>query len=272
MADRSRRRADSARTDMPDGIGELPDGRLLLNVIRPGDAGAAHLRSRHGDLRLVHASRRPRRWICSPRRAKVRIASVSGCARTPTATSRLESFDGEKFTTHYDAGTRWHLVPPRSFLIASNGDVVVLPEQMGVGWLQRDGTYPRDRQSRRLSGRGTVLRHRDRARTLLVRRSRRHHRIQEQHLARRPLRHADRAIADPRPRRHDLGRGRHRPARASRRILGERERRRGPARRRRLRRAAGSQRRASGRPRRSASRASTPTPTWTRRRRCSIRS
>jgi signal transduction histidine kinase len=55
--------------------------------------------------------------------------------------SRLESFDGKKFTTHYDAGSRWHLVPPRSFMVASNGDVFVLPEQMGVGILQRDGTY-----------------------------------------------------------------------------------------------------------------------------------
>ena len=123
-------------TDMPDGIGELPDGRLLLNAIRPGTADAAHVRSRHGVVRLVRASGRPHDGPARHVAREVRIAFASGCARTPNGTSRLESFDGETFTTHYEAGSRWHLVPPRSFLIGSNGDVIVLPEQMGVGILR----------------------------------------------------------------------------------------------------------------------------------------
>jgi signal transduction histidine kinase/CheY-like chemotaxis protein len=128
-------------TDMPDGIAELPDGRLLLNAIRPGTASlltfdpatAAFGWFNHPEGRTMDLLATAREK--NPDRVRIWMRTYAN------GTSRLESFDGQTFTTHYDAGSRWHLVPPRSFLIGSNGDVVVLPEQMGVGVLQRDGTY-----------------------------------------------------------------------------------------------------------------------------------
>jgi signal transduction histidine kinase/ligand-binding sensor domain-containing protein len=129
-------------TDMPDGIGELPDGRLVMNVVRPGSP----------TLLTFDPTSSTFGWFTHPEgRGMDLLATTREDAKRMTlwmrthanGASRIESFDGEEFTTRYDAGARWHLVPPRSFLITSNKQVMVLPEQMGIGVLQRDGSYRR---------------------------------------------------------------------------------------------------------------------------------
>ena len=98
-----------------------------------------------------------------------------------------------------------------------------------------------------LSRRRAILRHRGRARALLVRRSRRPHRaagsaqgfdrrtVTGLHMARPAHRHADHPLAGARQGRHDLGGGGLGAARVAARVVGEHDRRRRAAGRRRLR-------------------------------------
>ena len=84
-------------------------------------------------------------WFVHPQGRRMELlATTGGRLWLHTRDGRrswLESFDGHTFTTHYDAGTRWYGAPPRGLLVASDGDVFVLPEQTGVGWLHADGRY-----------------------------------------------------------------------------------------------------------------------------------
>ncbi len=128
-------------TDMPDGIAELPDGRLLLNAIRPGTAtlltfdpattafgSFTHPEGRTMDL--LATSRE------GPDRSRIWMRSYAN------GNSRLESFDG---AVVQDAlRCRLALAPRAAALVPDRARMatsVVLPEQMGVGILERNGTY-----------------------------------------------------------------------------------------------------------------------------------
>lgn len=121
--------------DMTDGVGELPDGRLVLNAQRFDPFALLTFDPATGTFG----------WFTHPEgRVMDLLARSPGLMWFHTRAdgqSRLETFDGQSFTTRYEAGTRWHVVPPRGLLVTTGGDVFVLQEGTGVGRLQRDGTY-----------------------------------------------------------------------------------------------------------------------------------
>jgi signal transduction histidine kinase/CheY-like chemotaxis protein/ligand-binding sensor domain-containing protein len=124
-------------TDSSDGVAELADGRLAFNApIAPAGPLLAfdpktgqfsafrHPNGRRLDLLAVTDGGR-RLWLLT--RAGGR--------------SSLETSDGVRFTERFDAGPVWNAVTPRGLIVASTGDVFVLPDRQGVGWLMPNGAY-----------------------------------------------------------------------------------------------------------------------------------
>jgi signal transduction histidine kinase/CheY-like chemotaxis protein len=122
-------------TDSTDGIAELADGRIVFNaptpqpgplltfdpVARTFDA-LRHHNARRLDLLAVTEGGQ-RLWMQTRARGR----------------SFLEIYDGRSFREVYDAGAAWNATTPRGLLVASTGDVFILPDRLGIGWLTASG-------------------------------------------------------------------------------------------------------------------------------------
>jgi signal transduction histidine kinase/CheY-like chemotaxis protein len=125
--------------DVADGMAELPDGRLIFNAPAPKPA----------PLLIFDPRTETFEWFRHPNGRRLDLLATSDGSPPMWLHTRaegksfLERYDGDTFTELYDAGTTWNTAPPRGLLVASTGDVFVLPEQTGIGWLARSGRYRR---------------------------------------------------------------------------------------------------------------------------------
>jgi len=209
-------------TDYTDGFGELADGRVLFNAPRSGVAALLAFDPDRGTLEsFVHPLGRQ----------LILLAFADGRAwlhSRGNGFSWLETFDGRTFARRHDAGAQWHVISPRGLLFTTRGDILVLPEQTGVGVLQPNGPYRVIGRADGYPGAGPFWAG-NRARCVLVWRSRRDRRIRGHRVASGPLGDAGGPLAAAHPRRGDLGDRRLGPSRVSEWLVGHDDSRRRPA-------------------------------------------
>jgi signal transduction histidine kinase len=121
--------------DFTDGIAELADGRIIFNWPTPDPIALLTFNPATEEFEWINHPRNRRMTLLAARGEQLWMRTWAG------TTSWLEVSDARSFTPLYEPGARWSAIPPRGLLLASTGDIFVLPDQTGVGRLFPDGTY-----------------------------------------------------------------------------------------------------------------------------------
>jgi signal transduction histidine kinase/ActR/RegA family two-component response regulator len=123
-----------------DNLGELSDGRLVLGAYEgPEDTPPAGARVPLFDPRsgrfdyLSHPEGRLLQVVGAKSRGIWMVTTAGGSAR-------IESHDGREFTVAFEAGPRWQASRLRSILERPGGELIVMPDGTGFGFV-RAGVY-----------------------------------------------------------------------------------------------------------------------------------